>query len=121
MSELPEAFKSGTRVARKEHKCCECGKTIEKGEQYQYSSGIWSGEPQEYKQCESCNRLMKKAHTYAEEHGHDIPCFRDLREWFSGFICKDWKGWKFVTDMAKDLDADPEIIGKLLKIDEPKT
>jgi len=29
-------------IAQKEHVCCECGKTIQKSEQYQYVSGLWN-------------------------------------------------------------------------------
>jgi hypothetical protein len=45
------------RKARKQHKCCECGNVINIGENYQYVSGIWDGEPSSYKTCESCSSV----------------------------------------------------------------
>ncbi len=32
-------------LARKQHCCCECRRTIEPGEKYQYAFGIWDGGP----------------------------------------------------------------------------
>ena len=33
-------FDSGLRTARKRHQCCECHRSIEPGEQYEYASGL---------------------------------------------------------------------------------
>ena len=50
----PECFSAKDRKARKEHTCCECGETIPKDALYRYESGIWEGEPQDYKTCLDC-------------------------------------------------------------------
>jgi len=43
--------KCNTRpIARKEHRCCECGKTIKKGERYSYLGGLCRDEYY-YSQC----------------------------------------------------------------------
>ena len=55
--ELPEAFSEKMRKAIKQHKCCECGRTIERGELYRYASGIWEGRPNSYKTCLDCRIL----------------------------------------------------------------
>lgn len=47
-------FKNQNRTARKAHRCCECHKIINPGEQYRYDSGIWDGEPQSFKTCLDC-------------------------------------------------------------------
>ena len=39
------------------HKCCECNREILHGEQYEYISGIWDGEPASYKTCLDCKSL----------------------------------------------------------------
>lgn len=43
------------RSARKEHRCSECGRTIETGESYLYVFGVWQGSPNQYKVCRHCN------------------------------------------------------------------
>jgi len=47
MCEMPKAFSTKTRKARKPHICCECNHAINPGEEYQYSSGIWD-EPERH-------------------------------------------------------------------------
>lgn len=42
------------RKARKSHTCEECGDTIKPGQCYEYSSGIWDGEPNDHKTCLTC-------------------------------------------------------------------
>lgn len=45
----------GERRARKEHACKECGRVIERGETYQYWTGIEYGEaPETHKMCAHC-------------------------------------------------------------------
>jgi hypothetical protein len=45
--------------ARKDHKCCECGDIIKKGDIYEYVSGKWEGEFDTYKTCMICSRIRK--------------------------------------------------------------
>lgn len=61
MSDAPSAFRQVTRTARKVHKCCECRRQIVVGEKYVYSSGIWSGDPSDFKQCALCNQAFEEA------------------------------------------------------------
>lgn len=70
----PDAFKTEQRKARVSHKCCECGKTIEPGELYQYSSGIWDSEPCRYKQCSNCYALFDAAGKFADDEGIKTMC-----------------------------------------------
>lgn len=44
MCEMPEVFHQLEVRANKEHRCCECGGTIYKGEKYEKNTGIWAGE-----------------------------------------------------------------------------
>jgi hypothetical protein len=50
---------STTRVrkARKEHTCCECDLKIQPGQSYEVISGVWDGQPQEFKTCLSCMQI----------------------------------------------------------------
>ena len=46
--------KSVKRKAIKEHKCCECGRTIERGEIYEYVSAKYDGRIDTFKTCLDC-------------------------------------------------------------------
>lgn len=116
MCETPEAFNSITRKARKSHKCCECGSEIAKGGQYQYSSGIWNGEPGSYKQCLNCHEIMTRAAIFDRSDFGDGVAFGGLREWFFGFMCIDFKGYEFVEGMSASIGIKPEKLNLCLKI-----
>jgi hypothetical protein len=47
------------RTARKEHKCCECGRTIRAGEIYEYVSGKTDGDVWTAKTCAECTAIRK--------------------------------------------------------------
>ncbi len=53
----PEVCSAKTRTARKEHECGECHRTIEVGESYEYTWGIWDGEQEVYKTCSGCKSV----------------------------------------------------------------
>ncbi len=50
----PVAFSDIMRTARKQHRCCECHRTIMPGDQYRHESGIWESGPRTYKTCADC-------------------------------------------------------------------
>lgn len=43
--------------ARKAHECCECGREIAPGEEYERTSGKWDGDFYTFKTCEQCEDL----------------------------------------------------------------
>jgi len=53
----PSVFNEKFVKARKEHKCCECGKDIAIGEIYEYTFGVWDGDASSYHTCEKCSDL----------------------------------------------------------------
>lgn len=55
--EAPEFFNKRFVCAKKEHKCCECGKTITAGAEYEYVSGKWDGSFGSFKSCIKCSDL----------------------------------------------------------------
>lgn len=75
--DTPSAFQRHPRKARKDHKCCECRCVIAKGEAYEYASGIWDGEPSDFKTCALCVEAREE---YVAQLGrYDCPpCFGDL-------------------------------------------
>ena len=49
-----KVYKSKIITARKQHTCCECGETIEPGERYENTSGLWDNQWSHYKTCSIC-------------------------------------------------------------------
>jgi len=49
-----DLWQESWRKARKQHKCCECGETIQPGQRYQYIFIIFEGDPDYKKRCEFC-------------------------------------------------------------------
>ncbi|TKI06225.1 hypothetical protein [Martelella alba] len=79
--DAPSCFKEITRTARKQHKCCECRHPIMPGDKYVYYSGVWDGEPADFKRCLICDEVAKK---FSEIHDCAV-CFRGLRAEFSDY------------------------------------
>lgn len=79
MCELPSCITEAKPVARKRHKCCECGGIILEGEQYIRVSGIWDGEPSRFKVCVDCDALRAEAdkNTRDPEECTAFGCLRD--------------------------------------------
>jgi len=66
----PDVFSMATRVARKQHVCCECGEYILPGDKYEHVSGCWDGTWDTYKTCGGCvwmrNRYCSGGWIYGE-------------------------------------------------------
>lgn len=92
--ELPSCFTQKIRVARKSHKCCECGSGIVKGERYEYSSGIWDSIPDSYKTCKSCADLRDD---YIDKCGDQVG-FGYLRESISEAFYQGYGAVEFAKD-----------------------
>lgn len=77
MCEFPVVYHMNPRRARKEHRCCECGGKIAKGETYNYHSGVWDNQGRSFKVCVDCDRLR-------DELNKD----RDFEDWivFGGLV-----------------------------------
>jgi len=61
--------------ARKAHKCCECGRTIQPGEKYMCISGIWDGRPSRFKTCTECANLGARFRCHVEyEYNPSFCC-----------------------------------------------
>lgn len=91
MSEFPSAYREVTRKARKEHRCCECCGFIQRGENYLYQSGIWDGEPSDYKTCSDCTALREQVITDCEYVGDDIPAIGFLIDCLEDAHLEDFK------------------------------
>lgn len=56
---MPSAYRDTWRKARKAHRCCECGETIEPGARYLDTTGVWEGGPNRYRTCEGCAEIRE--------------------------------------------------------------
>lgn len=49
-----EIFRQSYPKARKEHKCADCGKMIQPGEEYEYTFQVFEGDASSCKSCLAC-------------------------------------------------------------------
>lgn len=56
---LPDLYEEKKVVARKDHVCCECRKTIKRGQPYERIKGLWEGKFETYKTCIDCLSVRK--------------------------------------------------------------
>ena len=52
--EIPTVYRERTQIARKRHRCSECGGTVYPGEQYRYAFGVWDGAAGAFSICPRC-------------------------------------------------------------------
>lgn len=60
--------KQQVRAARKAHQCSECSRTIQPGEPYESTWGIWDGDASTFRTCQHCLALRE----FVQAH---VPCF----------------------------------------------
>jgi hypothetical protein len=68
--ESPEFYRHATQVARVQHRCAECRRTIAAGERYHRFVGKWEGEFAAHLRCSHCE-------TVAATLRDMMPCFCD--------------------------------------------
>jgi hypothetical protein len=99
----PECSSERTIVARIEHECCECDRTIEKGEAYELVRGKWDGMFNEFKTCMDCQsakevfccsfiytRLWEDLRSILFETGSELPsadCMMSLTKRARDMMC----------------------------------
>lgn len=66
--EQPEFSTVTNPVARRQHRCYECGSTIQPGERYERVDGKWDGYLDTFKTCPHCTALRKWVTA-------NLPCF----------------------------------------------
>ena len=120
MNEMPECSTSKTRKARKDHSCSTCGEEIKKGSLYKYISGVWSGDPQSFKLCCNCEKVMDNF----REMDKDLSCEDGpaldrggVNEFLSGFICIGYSGIDAANDMSRILDVPLGYVKRRLNLD----
>ena len=53
----PDVYRKQFRTAAKEHRCCECGDKIPKGQRYEYVTALYDGSWSVFKTCLPCAAL----------------------------------------------------------------
>ncbi|RLB94621.1 MAG: hypothetical protein DRH26_00705 [Deltaproteobacteria bacterium] len=81
----PDCYREKIVTARKKHRCYECFQDIQPGEQYEYVSGIWDGDPQAYKTCLDCKSIRDTffdswTYTQVWDDFHDNFYLEDIPE-----------------------------------------
>tara|TARA_R110001606_G_scaffold379922_1_gene540169 strand:- start:390 stop:725 length:336 start_codon:yes stop_codon:yes gene_type:complete len=105
----PSAFRSVICKARKAHKCCECHVVINIGDQYQYSSGVWDGEPDDYKQSLGCGEIFDAV----TRDGGEV-CFTHLRDFLFDSDCNHADERAV---FAKIIGVDADAIARLMDLE----
>lgn len=116
MSDAPSVFGQDQRKARKEHKCCECRSIIRVGEIYSYSHGVWDGSGASFKQCMSCDEVMRSASALSDFD--EQPEFHNLSEWLCNYQCATNRD-TWMQEAADDLGVDIEKISKVILKEQP--
>lgn len=100
------------RKARKQHRCCESGKRIEKGEVYYVTSVMAEGTIRSYKQSAFCFEVGEAAVEYARHEGYPeefYPHFGDLKEFIRSnedFMKKYWPLETWSSFVGHDLASE---------------
>lgn len=68
-------------VARITHRCDCCGRTIQPGERYQRTRGIYEDGPYVWKQCGHCCAFVRRYRTEFTADWHEGWSVDDIREW----------------------------------------
>jgi hypothetical protein len=64
--DTPELYHEKIVKGRKDHRCYECSKTIEKGEYHHCIKGKWEGCFNEYRICLECEAILNEIKSFYE-------------------------------------------------------
>ncbi len=105
-----ETLSDSHPVARKPHVCCECKRTIERGERYQRYVGKWEGDFIRYDTCTQCEEIRTVfccgegwmwMSLWEDMRELAFPvlttateCFQELSPPAKQFVLDKWAKWK---------------------------
>ena len=77
---MPAFYSYSERVARKQHRCCECHAPILVGEKHFFATGKWDGELSSHRQ----HLLCMEACVFIRDNLNDWEClaFGELFDWW---------------------------------------
>lgn len=94
-------------IAKKEHRCYECGRAIQPGEQYLYETFYWEGKFEAHKTCADCWSIRTSFFGAGFTYGHIL---NDLHEHINimrgdigeiHMVCLTQAARKIVCDMIE--------------------
>ena len=102
-----DLFRKTIRRARKPHKCCECGATIQPSSKYADIFGVWEGDEMGYKQCLECNQIGEKI-TKEDDCGYGIgELYEYLLDGDYLNFDEESQQWESSVDWLKIVNQDP--------------
>lgn len=80
-------LKKTLRKARKDHRCCECGKVIPAGNSYEVASALndCASSVSSYKTCLTCVERIEHAFASLSSmglHSDEGPAYREFYQWY---------------------------------------
>lgn len=103
-------YNSAMVKARKAHKCCECRRVIQPGEQYERVAAIWDGSWSHYRTCALCREIRDVFRCgdgflfetlWDEMRDYAFPelttaseCFTQLSAAAKERVLAEWRKWK---------------------------
>lgn len=101
--EAPEFYKVQSRVARKPHRCGECGRKIQPGERYTHCAGKWEGVFTAHHRCSHCDAVC-------EALDERIPCYC----WYWGGLYEDEGLPEYLNDLRQAETGDHFAVLRLI-------
>lgn len=77
-----EMYRSRVQRSRKERVCCACNEPVRAGDLYQYTFGIWDGEPSKYVHCLRCYKILDVLCQRDQSPQMDLGCGHEWKEIF---------------------------------------
>lgn len=106
-----------SRIANRNHQCCECGKEIATNEHYIHIHGICDGYKLNFIQCNDCHTVFKNAYSVIEDP-EEGPCITELSVWINTLVAAYDHHEDFIDAIAASLDVAPDKIRNLYKVTE---
>ncbi len=106
-----EFFSSALPIARKEHTCEYCKKTIQVGEQYSVESGKYDGDFFTRKLCICCKNILDE---YCSEVEPEFT-WDDIDEWLADKHCSKCSKGSVYDSCTWDVSLCPMIRQKYMK------
>ena len=104
--EQPSCYLKKTVEANKKHRCDECYRAINKGDQYEVVSGKWEGILSRFKTCKKCVGLREYTEANIKcvcwSHGSMIEdCIEALKEYRYELPGLLFGGYRFIANRNK--------------------